>query len=126
MDNITPNLEDKRTFKMVILESPYAGDIQKNVAYARLCMRDSILRGEAPFASHLLYTQDNILDDNNAEERVLGMKIGMEIATRCDYTVVYDDLGISRGMQYGIDSAIKAGRKVVYRSIAVDGIVMIY
>lgn len=126
MKNITPKIDDNRTFKMVMLESPYAGNVPLNVAYARLCMRDSILRGEAPFASHLLYTQERILDDSNPEERVLGMKIGMEIATRCDYTVVYDDLGISRGMQYGIDSAIKAGRNVVYRSIAVDGIVMIY
>lgn len=43
--------------RLVILESPYAGNIEKNVAYARACVRDSLSRGEAPIASHLLYTQ---------------------------------------------------------------------
>ena len=33
--------------RLVILESPYAGDIERNVAYARACLRDSLLRGEA-------------------------------------------------------------------------------
>lgn len=47
----------------VVVESPFAGDIQKNIEYARKCMADCLKRGEAPFASHLLYTQDGILDD---------------------------------------------------------------
>ena len=40
----------------MILESPYAGRVEENVAYARAAVRDSLLRGEAPIASHLLYT----------------------------------------------------------------------
>ena len=51
--------------KLVYLESPYAGDVEKNIKYARLCMKDSLDRGEYPFASHLLYTQENILNDND-------------------------------------------------------------
>ena len=43
--------------RLVILESPYAGDVAANVKYARRCVRDSLSRGEAPIASHLLYTQ---------------------------------------------------------------------
>lgn len=35
--------------RRVVLESPYAGDVEKNVAYARLALRDSIQRGEAPW-----------------------------------------------------------------------------
>lgn len=46
--------------RIVVLESPYAGDIERNTNYARDCMRDSILRGEAPIASHLIYTQAGI------------------------------------------------------------------
>lgn len=38
--------------RRVILESPYAGEVEANVAYARLCMRDSISRGEAPSVSY--------------------------------------------------------------------------
>jgi len=41
----------------VIIESPYAGDIEVNLKYAKLCILDSLKRGEAPLASHLLYTQ---------------------------------------------------------------------
>jgi hypothetical protein len=47
--------------KLVIIESPYAGEVEANVAYARACMRDSLGHGEAPIASHLLYTQPGIL-----------------------------------------------------------------
>lgn len=39
----------------VIVESPYAGDVERNTAYARAAVRDCLMRGEAPFASHLLY-----------------------------------------------------------------------
>src|SRR6185312_4969110 len=30
--------------KLVIIESPYAGDIEANVAYARKCMHDALMR----------------------------------------------------------------------------------
>ena len=58
--------------RLVIIESPFAGNIEENIKYARECVRDSLLRGEAPIASHLLYTQEGILDDNIAEERQHG------------------------------------------------------
>ncbi len=49
--------------RRTIIESPYAGDIQGNLAYAKRCVLDSLSRGEAPIASHLLFTLDGILDD---------------------------------------------------------------
>ena len=42
--------------RFVIIESPYAGNVEENEEYARKCLRDCLMRGEAPFASHLLYT----------------------------------------------------------------------
>ena len=39
--------------KRVIIESPYSGDIPRNLLYARLCVFDCLQRGEAPYASHL-------------------------------------------------------------------------
>src|SRR5690606_3550939 len=42
--------------RLVILESPYAGNIDLNIDYARAAVRDSLSRGESPIASHLLYT----------------------------------------------------------------------
>ena len=41
--------------RRVIVESPYAGDVERNIAYVRAAMRDCLMRGEAPLASHLLY-----------------------------------------------------------------------
>ena len=62
----------------VILESPFAGDIERNIKYARLCVRDSLLRGESPIASHLLYTQEGILNDEIESERMHGINAGLE------------------------------------------------
>ncbi len=55
--------------RLVVIESPYAGDVQANVAYAKRCVADCLRRGESPYASHLFFTQDGILDDLKPEER---------------------------------------------------------
>ena len=101
--------------KLVIIESPYAGDVEKNIKYARLCMKDSLDRGEYPFASHLLCTQENILDDNDPVERKLGIVAGFASAKLCSKTVIYADLGISNGMMLGIEDAIKNKRIIEVR-----------
>ena len=103
--------------RLVILESPYAGDVEANVAYARRCLRDSLLRGEAPIASHLLYTQPNVLDDDVPAERRQGIDAGLAWRRVAEASVVYTDRGISTGMQYGIAAAEQAGIPVEYRSI---------
>lgn len=88
--------------KLVIIESPYAGDAERNMAYARACMADSLARGEAPYASHLLYTQPGILDDTIPGERTRGILAGFAWASRCDLRVFYKDLGMSEGMEQGL------------------------
>ena len=103
--------------RLVVIESPFAGDIESNINYARRCMADSLKRGEAPIASHLLYTQPGILEDNNPEERKLGMEAGFAWGELAEATIVYTDRGISSGMKVGIERAELAGRQVVYRSI---------
>jgi hypothetical protein len=101
--------------RLVILESPYSGDIEENVAYARACLRDSLLRGEAPIASHLLYTQPGVLRDEVPDERRHGIDAGLAWIRAAEATVVYMDRGLSRGMRYGIEAAVKAGRPIEYR-----------
>ena len=88
--------------KLVILESPYAGDVEENVRYARLALRDCLLRYEAPLASHLLYTQPEVLDDNINYEREMGIQAGWNWMEKADYVVVYLDRGVSPGMLRGI------------------------
>lgn len=103
--------------RRVILESPYAGDVEANVAYARRCVRDSLCRGEAPIASHLLYTQPGILRDEEPAERQWGIDAGLAWRAVAEATVVYTDLGVSRGMEYGMAAAKAAGLPVELRSI---------
>ncbi|MBN9078539.1 MAG: hypothetical protein BGN87_00245 [Rhizobiales bacterium 65-79] len=102
--------------RRVILESPYAGDIAANEAYARRAMRDCLLRGEAPIVSHLLYTQPGVLDDLDPRERSVGIEAGLIWGELADATVVYTDRGISNGMRLGIERAMRAGRPIEYRS----------
>ena len=103
--------------KLVVLESPFKGDIEKNLEYARECMKDCFTRGEFPFASHLLYTQEGILDDDIPKERMLGINAGLAWGENAEKTVVYTDLGITSGMEFGIERAKSKGRPVEYRSI---------
>lgn len=103
--------------RRVIVESPYAGDVEKNETYARACLHDCLVRGEAPFASHLLYTQRGVLRDDVPGERTLGIEAGLVWGTVAEATVVYIDLGISAGMQKGIDRATARGRQVEYRKL---------
>lgn len=103
--------------RRVILESPFSGNVGRNKAYARACLRDCIKRGEAPFASHLLYTQAGVLDDDIPEERMQGIHAGFAWHKVADAAVVYTDYGISKGMQYGIDNAAKLNLPVEYRQL---------
>lgn len=117
--------------RRVILESPYGSDddavVAENIRYARACMRDCLLRGESPNASHLLYTQPGVLDDRNPEERKLGIEAGLAWGHEAQATVAYTDRGVSKGMKHGIERAIEEGRPVEYRELEgwVDGLVRI-
>lgn len=82
----------------VIIESPFAGDVKANTAYARRAMADSLARGEHPIASHLLYTQPGILDDDIPEERARGIAAGLAWREVMDMAVFYVDRGWSTGM----------------------------
>ena len=112
---------------LVIIESPLAGkspieaerraEVERNVLYARLAMLDSLRRGEAPYASHLLYTQ--VLDDTIVADRLVGITAGLAWGTVAAATVCYTDFGVSNGMKLGIEAALKAGRIIHERSFRV-------
>ena len=103
--------------KLTIIESPYQGDVKRNLAYGRAALRDSLLRGESPLASHLLYTQDGVLDDAVPVERQRGIAAGHAWMQAAELVAVYDDLGISNGMKDGIKAARGLGVPIVYRKI---------
>lgn len=103
--------------KRVLIESPYAGSVERNLRYIRAAMRDCLLRGEAPFASHALYTQDGVLNDLAKDEREIGIEAGLVWGAAAEFTAVYADLGISDGMEIGIRRARSIGRPVEQRSL---------
>lgn len=101
--------------KLVIIESPFKGNRGRNVRYALDLMRFCLDRGEAPFASHLLYPQ--CLDDGDLEQRDRGIEAGLAWGAVAEKTVVGVDLGISEGMYFGIQDADQKGRLVEYVSL---------
>ncbi|MEK6830937.1 MAG: hypothetical protein AABX77_02815 [Nanoarchaeota archaeon] len=74
---------------------------------------------EIPFAPHLFYTQPGILDDSIQKEGDIGINAGKELIESLPdiVTVVYQDLGISKGMPYRIDRAIQNKRNLEYRNL---------
>jgi hypothetical protein len=89
--------------RRVIIETPYRGDVVSNLSFARQCVLHSIWLGEAPIASHLLYTQ--VLDDKDQKHRELGIALGLVWRSAADYSVFYTDLGWSNGMMAALLSA---------------------
>ena len=104
--------------RRVVVESPYAGAVEENVAYAERALLDSLRRGEAPVASHLLYTL--VLDDDVPEDRSLGIGAGLAWMRVADLVAVYWDRGISPGMFAAIEAAQSAGVPVDFRSLERD------
>ena len=68
--------------KLVYIASPYSGDVERNVAFAKAACRYAMKQGVTPIASHLLYPQ--MLDDKVPEERNLGTGMGLRILKVCD------------------------------------------
>ena len=92
--------------KLIYVASPYKGNIEKNIEYAKEACRYVLNQGNAFFCPHLLYPQ--ILDDNNPEERRLGINIGKEFLAKCDELWAFGG-HISHGMFEEIEFARKIG-----------------
>lgn len=86
--------------RLVIIESPYGNPdptvVAANVRYAECALKDSLDRGEAPLASHLLYTR--VLDDQQPTERKCGIDCGLAWMRQASLVAFYIDRGISPGM----------------------------
>lgn len=100
---------------MVVLESPLAGDFETNRRYALWCAYDCYLRGEAVYASHLIYTQ--FLNDMAPHERTYGIVSGFKWAKHANYAVFYTDLGMSPGMEKAQNKWLADRKPVVFRTL---------
>lgn len=107
---------------LVIVESPYGSQerrtIYRNILYARACMADALSRGEAAYASHLLYTQ--VWNDLDERERNLGIEAGHRFLLPASYLAFYDDFGFSSGMLSAHAKAIALGKPFEVRKLGLD------
>jgi len=112
--------------RTVVLESPYAGrehpsarlvkmDAWLNRSYLRDCMRDSLARGEAPFASHMMYVK--VLKDSVETERRLGTRAGFAWGQLATVRVFYLDRGMSPGMVQGLQEALRLRQPIEIRGL---------
>jgi hypothetical protein len=113
---------------LTLLESPfrpsfpressfYRPELQRNIAYAQACMLDSLEHGEAPFLSHLLYTQC-WKEGGGLRERGISASSAWLLAAQ--QVVLYEDLGVSAGMSERASLAGANGVSVVRRKLPPD------
>lgn len=103
--------------KLMYIASPYAGDVEKNVAFAKDACHYAMKHSCTPMAVHLLYPQ--FLDDNNPQERAAGLAMGHQVLSVCDELWVCGDR-ISSGMESEIQEAKRMGipiRKITEEQI---------
>ena len=103
-----------RAFRPIVyICSPYAGDVESNIAAARRYSRFAVEAGYIPIAPHLLFPQ--FLDDSNPKERELGLFFGNAILSKCAEMWVFGDR-ISEGMEAEIKRATWKGHRIRYFS----------
>jgi hypothetical protein len=88
--------------KMVYIASPYAGDIEKNIRFAKAACRYAMEQGCAFVAVHLLYPQ--FLNDAVPSQRETGIQMGLRVLASCDQIWICGE-HISAGMSCEIAEA---------------------
>jgi hypothetical protein len=89
--------------KLIYVASPYAGDIERNIEFAKEACRFVMNEGHAFFAPHLLYPQ--VLDEDDPAGRQLGLDMGMAALAKCDELWVFGET-MSAGMRGEIEEGI--------------------
>jgi hypothetical protein len=93
--------------RLVIIESPFRGrDFNQTLLfreYADAAIRDSINRGESPYASHRIIP--GALDDSIPAERDKGIRVGYAWWKHAAAIVFYVDHGMSEGMHKALQRA---------------------
>lgn len=96
--------------RKIYVASKYAGDVESNVAAAIGYCRRVIDEGHMPIASHLLYPQ--ILNDNDPNERDLGLLFGLALLRMCDEVWVFGT--VSPGVAQEIEEAKRLNKRLRY------------
>jgi hypothetical protein len=92
--------------KLVYICSPYVGDIEKNIRFAKAACHYAMEQGCAPVAVHLLYPQ--FLNDAVPTEREAGIRMGLRVLASCEELWICGE-HISHGMSCEIAEAKRLG-----------------
>ena len=68
--------------KLIYICSPYAGNIEENIRFAKAACRYTVKQGFTPVAPHLFYPQ--FLNDAVPAERDAGIRMGLRLLSECD------------------------------------------
>jgi len=104
----------KTNQKIVFICSPFAGDIEGNTMRARRYGRFAMTEKVVPIIPHLMYPQ--FLEEDDPEERQLGIDMGLVLLGKCHELWVFGD-HISSGMRIEIAKAKNLGIPIRYFSI---------
>ena len=88
--------------KKVFVCSPYRGDIEANTKLAKFAATIINACHDLPIVPHLYFPQ--FLDENDQNERIQGIKLGVELMKGCDLIWVVGTK-ITSGMEYELNAA---------------------
>lgn len=92
--------------KLVYMCSPYAGDIESNIRFAKAACHYAMEQDCAPVAVHLLYPL--LLNDAIPSERKTGIRMGLRVLASCEELWICGG-HISSGMRCEIAEAKRLG-----------------
>ena len=92
--------------KLIYIASPYAGEVRKNVEFAKEACRYAMEQNCTPVAVHLLYPQ--FLDNDDPVQREVGLRMGHRVLEACDELWLCGSR-ISTGMAMELKEARKLG-----------------
>lgn len=96
--------------KKVFICSPFRGDIEGNTKKAIYYAQIAAGANEIPLIPHLYFPR--FLDDNDPNQRMKGIEMGLELMDMCDEVWVFG-FRITEGMRFELEHA-KEKRKPVW------------
>jgi len=97
--------------KLIIICSPYSGNILQNTYKAQEYCKYVYRQGHTPFAPHLFFPR--FLNEHNRKEREAGINLGIEILKRADELWIFGDT-VTEGMKQEIEAAKKNNKTIKY------------
>lgn len=122
--------EPRPDIRRVVIESPFGRNVDgskctpaeyaRNARYLDRCIRDSLSRGEWPYASHGFFPAPGRLDDTIPEQREQGIAAGLGWAEAAGLCAAYLDHGETEGMTRGMARHVDRGIHLDFRRIGAE------